>query len=292
MSKSNLPKAIVHPGEKVCFKIYDCFENQFDSPTAIYEGIDWSRINPATGPVFISGAEPGDTLVVQVEKIEFGKNGVIFSGPNVIFKECIERNEIKRVEITENHAVFNDKLKIPLNPMIGVIGTSPSDKEISNGLPGNHGGNMDCKEIREGTTLFLPVNVPGALLAMGDLHAAMGDGEVTSGIEVSGEVIVGIELMKGRSWRLPIIVTKNSIITISSSAVLENAIHEAVIEMKDWLEKELNMDPIEASMLLSVVGDVKICQVVNPLKTVRMELPIWVVNQYGYTMPFINSSLV
>lgn len=289
MSYRNQPVVNVNPGEKVCFQTYDCFENQFNHPESQYDGIDWSRINPATGPVYIVGAEPGDILVVQIEKIKLDNKGVIFSGPNIIFKEYINTNSIKRVTIYDDHAVFNNKIDVPLNPMIGVIGTAPKGEVLSNALPGDHGGNMDCKEIKEGTTLYLPVNVPGGLLALGDLHAAMGDGEVTSGIEVAGEVTVNIELIKGISWGLPMAVTNENIMFIASSDLLETAIIKAVNTMKEWLEKELKIDSIEASMLLSILADVKICQVVNPLKTVRIQLPIWITKKYGYDIPcFFN----
>lgn len=278
--------ANVTPGETVCFETNDCFEGQFDSPKVQYDGIDWSRINPATGPLYIDGAEPGDILVVQIEKINLDCNGIIFSGPNVIFNDILAINSLKRVKISDSHVIFNDKLKILLNPMIGVIGTAPKDKEISNGWPGNHGGNMDCKEIKEGTILYLPVNVAGGLLAIGDLHAAMGDGEVTSGVEVAGKVIVKLELIKSTRLELPMAITKDKIMFIASSDILENAIHKSVNVAKDWLVNELNIDSVEASMLLSIAGDVKICQVVNPLKTVRMEFPIWIVKEYGYDIPY------
>lgn len=291
MSYRNQPVVIIKPGEKVCFQTYDCFENQFDPPETSYSGIDWNRINPATGPVFIDGAEPGDILVVQIEKIELDTKGVIFSGPNEIFQESIKRNSLKRVPISDNHAVFNQKINIPLNPMIGVIGTAPKDEVVSNASPGDHGGNMDCKEIKEGTTLYLPVNVPGGLFALGDLHAAMGDGEVTSGVEVAGEVIVNIELIKEKSWGPPMAATGEHIMFIASSDLLEVAIKNAVNAMKDWLKKELKMDATEASMLLSVLGNVHICQVVNPLKTARMQMPIWVVKKYGYNIPYLYKAM-
>ena len=95
--------------------------------------------------------------------------------------------KIQIVPIHNKHVLFSNELQIPINPMIGVIGLQK--ESISCGTPHDHGGNMDCKEIKEGTTLLLPVNVPGALLALGgDLHAAMGDGEIgVSGVEVAGE---------------------------------------------------------------------------------------------------------
>src|SRR6185437_13220666 len=99
-----------------------------------------------------------------------------------------------------------------------------ADEPISCGTPDKHGGNMDSKVIREGTTLYLPVNVPGALLALGDLHAAMGDGEVAvCGVEIAGEVTVTVEVIKGQAWKLPLAQTADAVYTIASEKLLDDA---------------------------------------------------------------------
>ena len=142
---------------------------------------------------------------------------------------------------------------------------------------------MDCKEIKEGTTLLLPVNVPGALLALGDLHAAMGDGEIgVSGVEVAGEVTVTVQIIKGKQWPLPMAIQKK-MMTIASEKLLDDAANRAVRNMVTFLHEELAMSKADATLLLSAVGNLKVCQVVDPLKTARMELGMDYVEKLGFT---------
>ncbi|GAX90064.1 acetamidase/formamidase family protein [Effusibacillus lacus] len=287
MAPTNEPVLFVKPGASVAFETCDCFEDQIQSADAQFSELDWNRINPATGPVYVEGAEPGDILVVRIQKIELADHGVMVAGPKLgVIGDRLDSNVIKMVPIRNGKAIFNDKLEIPLNPMIGVIGTAPANEAISNGTPGDHGGNMDCKQIREGTTLLLPVNVPGALFALGDLHAAMGDGEiVVCGVEIAGEVTVELDLIKGKDWQLPMAVTTDHVITIASAKLLDEAADRAVKNMIHWLEKEVGLDTSEAGMLLSIASDLRVCQVVDPLKTARVELPRWIVEKYGVKVP-------
>ena len=158
--------------------------------------------------------------------------------------------------------------------MIGVIGVAPKSEAIPCSTPDLHGGNMDCKEVCEGATLLLPVNVPGALLAMGDLHAIMADGEIgVSGLEVSGEVTVTVDLIKGKVLPLPMIINDDYVMTIASDEDLDIAVDMAVANMISYLTKEYEFSQHDAVMLTSLVADVRICQVVDPKKTIRVEFP-------------------
>lgn len=210
MSPENKPCMEVEIGSSLVFETYDCFENQIDSEDVVFQELDWNRINPATGPVYVKGAEPGDILAVTIEKIKIAEQGVLTTGANLgVIGDELNENTVKIVPIHNEHVLFSSELQIPINPMIGVIGTAPKEESISCGTPHDHGGNMDCKEIKEGTTLLLPVNVPGALLALGDLHAAMGDGEIgVSGVEVAGEVTVTVQIIKEKKWPLPMAIQK------------------------------------------------------------------------------------
>lgn len=136
MSRDNAPVATVSSGNEVLFETCNCFSDQITSADAVFNELDWQRINPATGPMYVEGAELGDALKVT----------------------------IKRITLSSNQAVMV---------------TAPAGEAISSGTPDSHGGNMDCKMITAGSTLWLPINVPGALFGLGDLHAAMGDGEVS-----------------------------------------------------------------------------------------------------------------
>ncbi|HDR4601585.1 MULTISPECIES: acetamidase/formamidase family protein [Bacillus cereus group] len=284
MSSENKPCMEVEIGSRLIFETYDCFGNQIDSEDVAFQELDWNRINPATGPVYISDAEPGDILAVTIEKIQIAEQGVLTTGTNLgVMGEELHENTVKIVPIHNKHVLFSNELQIPINPMIGVIGTAPKEESISCGTPHDHGGNMDCKEIKEGTTLLLPVNVPGALLALGDLHAAMGDGEIgVSGVEVAGEVTATVHIIKGKKWPLPMAIQKEKIMTLASEKLLDDAANRAVRNMVTFLHEELQMSKADATLLLSAAGDLKVCQVVDPLKTARMELSMDYVEKLGF----------
>ena len=275
MSAKNEPVLHVNPGESIIFETWDALHGQVKSADGGLSGLDWSRVNPATGPVYINGAQPGDVLSVKIEHIEVAGTGLILSGQGMgVMGAKLEGVEVKIMPIKDGYAHFSDKIRIPLNPMVGVIGVAPEDGEIPCGVPDYHGGNMDCKEIKEGATLLLKVNVPGALLAMGDLHAAMADGEIAvAGLEVAGAVTVTVDIIKGKDLPLPMILNDEYIMTLASDEDLDAAVDMAVANMVDYLAKNEDLTPHEATMLISLAADVCICQVVDPKKTVRVEFP-------------------
>ncbi|KZZ83648.1 acetamidase/formamidase family protein [Bacillus sp. SJS] len=276
MGPNREPVLRVKTGERVVFETCDCFEDQITSMDIAFDSLNWDRVNPATGPVFVEGAEPGDILSVTIEKITIADHGVMVTGPELgVLGGELNTNSIRILPIRNNYAYLNDSLKVPVNKMIGVIGTAPASEEISCGTPDLHGGNMDCKEIKEGATLLLPVNVEGGLLALGDLHGAMADGEVAvCGVETAGEVTVTIHVIKGKRLPLPMLINDSAIMTIASKKELDEAANQAVKNMAEFLVGELNFKKDEAIFLLSLAGDLKICQVVDPNKTARMELPL------------------
>lgn len=207
MSPNNKPVASVAAGGTVVFETLDCFSNYIQHEEQLFSSVGWDLINPATGPLYIDGADPGDTLKVEILDIKVADQGVICAAPNFgVLGEIITEEVTKIIPVREGKAIFNDKIHLSIEPMIGVIGTSPAGDEIPTGTPGNHGSNMDCKRIVKSAVLYLPVNVPGGLLAMGDLHVVMGDGEiVVCGLEISGEVTVRVSVLKGLSLPLPML---------------------------------------------------------------------------------------
>lgn len=284
MSAQNKAAASCEPGEKVIFETLDCFSDQIQSEEVLFENTDWEAINPATGPLKIKGAEIGDTLKVKIEKIELNEQGVMVTAPEMGFlEEFVTRSETKIIPIENNKALFNDKIKIELNPMIGVIGTSPAANEeaVACGIPAAHGGNMDTKVIEEGTVLYLPVNLPGAMLALGDLHAAMGDGEVSvSGIEIAGEVTVKVDLIKNKDLSDPILENENTFYTIASGVDLDAAAKKAANNMFRFLQERLPLSNNEIIMLMSAGCNLEISQVVNPQKTARMRVDKELLSEY------------
>lgn len=285
MSAHNKEAASCQPGETVIFETQDCFSNQIQSEEVLFESTDWETINPATGPLKIEGAEPGDTLKIEIKKIKVKDQGVMITSPEMGFlEEFITDSETKIIPIENNKAIFNEKINIDLDPMIGVIGTSPGkdEKAVPCGTPASHGGNMDTKVIKENSILYLPVRVPGAMLAMGDLHAAMGDGEVVvTGIEIAGEVTVKVDLIKNKELSDPIVETETAFYTIASGTDLDAAAKKASNNMFQFLNERLPLSNNELAMLMSIICDLQISQVVDPQKTARMRVEKKVLEKYG-----------
>lgn len=264
-----------HSGDTLVFETMDCFSNTLEKETDRFSTVPWDRINPATGPVYFEEACPGDTLKVEILQIDLAEAGVSAMCPGFgTFADKIRKEVTRIFPIEEGCAVFSDTLRLPVRPMIGVIGTAPAEGlEIPTGTPGPHGGNMDCKEICAGTTLYLPVNTAGGLLAMGDVHAVMGDGEVSvCGLEIAARVTVRVTVEKGQKLPLPFLTNDTHVMAIYSAATLDEAAEGAAFAMHRYLTEQKGMDAHEAMILLSLAGDLRICQVVDPLKTCRMEL--------------------
>jgi amidase len=266
----------VKPGDTFKIRTNDCFLGQIKSETQDFYTIDESKVNPATGPIFVNGAEPGDLLKVEVLDIEVNSKGVavIIPGEGLLGNKVVKPH-IRVIPVTDGHIQFGDLL-IPARPMIGVIGVAPShaEGEWPTDTPWKHGGNMDATDMAKGSTLFLPVSQKGALLAVGDCHALMGDGEVgVSGCEIAAEVTLRVDLIKGKTTHWPLLETGDHTMVIASGDTLEEATFNAVDETVKYLQKGLALSWEDAYILSSLVVDVKINQVVNPKKTVRATIP-------------------
>lgn len=283
MSSSAAPAATVRSGSSVRFETDDCFAGQVHAAGEAPQSIDWGRINPSTGPIYVEGAEPGDVLSVFIERIDVAAQGVMAVSPSFgVLGDRIDDIEFAIVPIQDGVALVPGGIGVPVRPMIGVIGVAPRDGEVPCGSPGPHGGNMDTRLIRQGTTLYLPVFVPGALLALGDLHAAMGDGEICgTGVEVAGAVTLRLDLRRDLIISSPLLETEDAVITIASAESLDEAADQATSDMIDLLIERIGLSVAEATMILSAAGHLQVSQVVDPLKTARFTLPREVVSQFG-----------
>ncbi len=267
----------VNLNEEVVFCTKDCFNNQIDCEEYKFDVLDWDHINPATGPIYFEDVKAGDILKVEILDIELDDMGTMCCLPeNGVLGKDIVSDQVKKVKVEDGCCIFNN-LKLPINPMIGVIGVAPKEGTISCGTPGNHGGNMDNKRITKGATLYLPVFHDGAYFACGDVHACMGDGEImVSGVEINAKVTLRFDVIKGISINEPRLEDKDYIYTISSNENIEEAIYSCTKAMNDVLCKHLNYSLNDAGMLLSCVGNLQICQVVDPERTVSMSIPKYV----------------
>lgn len=285
LSRENPPAAFAKSGDTVRFETLDCFACQIKREDQPMDQIDWSNINPATGPLYVEDALPGDVLKVEILNIEIGDTGVMTDGPGKgVTGRALSDSTVRIFPISEGFIHFSRKLLIPVEPMIGVIGTAPAGAGIDTGTPDAHGGNMDCNQIKAGSTLYLPIHTPGGLLAIGDLHARMGDGEVeVCGVEVAGAVTVRVTVLKNCPLPTPFLTDSQMAAAIFSAKTLDDAGIGATMAMHRFLTAQLGMDAHEAGMLLSILGNLRICQVVDPQKTCRMEIPLQVTQAWGYT---------
>lgn len=280
--KTNKPVKRVKAGETVTIETYDCFTNQIKSEMTEMTSIDWDQINPATGPIYIEDAQPGDILKVTIDKLQIGDRGVMVTGEGLgVMGDRFKEFDVKIIPVKDNKAIFDDQLEIPINKMIGVIGVAPDGDPVNCGTPGPHGGNMDTKLITEGATLYFPVFAEGALFATGDFHAAMGDGEISvSGIEVPGEVTVTFDVIKGHSIKHPLLQNKDGIAFLASAETLDAATKAAVRDMIDFLHPKMNLTMSHLTMLMSAVGQTQTSQIVDPLITARFFVPKYVLDTY------------
>lgn len=285
-SNTHDPSLRIAAGDTVKIDTFDCFKNQLQSSDQEVAAIDWDQVNPATGPIFIEGAEIGDVLKVEIKDLEIGEQGVMVTGPNLgVMGHRMEKMESKIIPIQNGKAVFNERLQLPLNPMIGVIGVAPEGEPVSCGTPGAHGGNMDTKLITKGATLYFPVAAEGALFALGDFHAAMGDGEISvSGIEVPGSATVQFDVIKGNRLKHPLLENEEGLAFLVSAMTLDEAVSTAVEEMIDLLLPQSDLSVSEMTMLMSAAGETQISQVVDPLVTARFFVPCHVLQGLGFRL--------
>lgn len=273
MDKNHSPVATCQSGDTVTFECCDCFSNTVLTSEDVVSKIDFSQVNPATGSLYIKDAKAGDILAVKIEKIEIGNQGAIVTAPGLgTLSDYIEQEETVICKVEGDIVRYFD-YEIPLTKMIGVIGVAPAGEPVPTGVPHDHGGNMDTTLIKEGSTLYLPVNVDGALLSMGDCHAAMGDGEIMgSGIEVAADVTVTVEVIKDVSLPLPLVETETTISTLASRLTMEEASKLAIYNMATLITEKTDLSLQQAGMLLSAVGQLQVSQVVDPNVTMRMTL--------------------
>lgn len=280
------PALVVPSGTTVRVRTKDCFGNQVQRPEDELDEIDWDHINPATGPIYVEGAVPGGALKVTIDAIEFDEQTASCTGKDEgVCGDRFEAWSTHLCKIDGNDLVWDDTLRIPLRPMIGVIGVAPAGKAVNCGTPGSHGGNMDNTAITAGATLYFPVYTDGALFGCGDMHAAMGDGEISvSGAEVAGWATVTLEAVPELALVDPLIENATHFGIIASAESLDAAADRAVHEMVDLICDRTGKPADEVVMLLSLVADVQVCQMVDPEKTVRFMMPKYVLDSLGFKL--------
>lgn len=280
------PVLEVNSGATVRIRTKDCFGNQIRTPEDELDSIDWDRINPATGPVYVRGAAAGGALKVTIDAIEFDGQAAACTGRDEgVCGDRFDKWSTRLCPVEDGFVHFSDKLAIPLRPMIGVIGVAPAGEPVNCGTPGSHGGNMDNTAITVGATLHFPVAVDGALFGCGDMHSCMGDGEIgVSGAETAGWATVTLSAEPDLHLENPVLENDTHFATIASGGTLDEAVDVAVHDMLNIVHERTGAPEDELTILFSLVADLGICQVVDPEKTVRFEVPKYALDAYGFSL--------
>ena len=274
-NQNNKPAYFVDDGEIFMVETDDCYSGQIKNESIKRPDIDISIMDCSVGPIYVNGAEPDDVLCVEILKIDFAPQGVMVTSKGLgVLGEKITEPNTKIIPISGGYAHFAPGIDLPLTPMMGVIGVAPRSGDIHCAVPGDHGGNMDTKIITVGSKVYLPVAVKGALLAVGDLHACMGDGELSgTGIETAGKILMKVTVLKGTRLERPMVETADSMYTIASAKEFKDGVHAAVEDMVNYLMKKTGLSFPDAYRLLSATCDIQVSQVVNDLHTFRVRAP-------------------
>jgi len=276
--------AVAHlkPGEILETNTLDGYGNAIQKPgdtTSLVTG----GFNPLTGPFYVDGAEPGDALAVKILDLQVDSNqgiGTLDAGFGAISETSYtpmlnaplpEKVWFYPIDHASNLATFHAldssfSVKIPLHPFFGCIGVAPANGEARSSIvPAEFGGNMDAPEVSVGNTLYLPVSLPGALLYMGDGHAAMGDGEVAgSAIEVPLRARLRITLVKAQNIGWPRFENDEKIMAVGIYRPLDDALRIAFTELVHWIHKDYGLSELDAYELLSQVGRIHLDEMVDP----------------------------
>jgi amidase len=275
------PVATLKPGDILETNTVDAFGNVIKKPGDTMSMVKGD--NPLTGPFAIAGAEPGDTLVVKILDLTVDSTrgvGALAPGFGALnttsYTPMLNANLPEKIwfydiDAKANQATFHAldstfSVKIPLQPFLGCIGVAPAGGEARSSIvPAEFGGNMDAPEVRPGYTLYLPVNSPGALLYLGDGHAAQGDGEIAgTAIEVPLKVRLQVDLVKGRKINWPRFENASSLMAVGAYRPLDDALRIAFTELVGWIHADYGLSDMDAYELLSKVATIHLVEMVDP----------------------------
>jgi acetamidase/formamidase len=287
------PVAQITPGTVVTTWTRDCFAGKLTSTADLVSQVcDPRYLNPQTGPFFVEGAEPGDTLAVHFVSIEpreargFSTTVPLFGALTATTTTAMlhaaldERTWVYQIDATERLVRFDAvdsafTVDLPLDPMHGTVGVAPPLGEVRSALPpASWGGNLDTPEMRAGTTCYLGVNVEGALFSVGDGHARQGEGETCGvAVECAMDTVFVIDLIKGQPTPWPRLENDEFLMTTGSARPLEDAFRIAHLELVRWVAELLELSDLDAYQLVSQIALTPVANVVDTNYTVVAKLP-------------------
>lgn len=278
---SAVPAVTIDSGESVVVECWDCFSNRLSDPSQFFSSAEdlvehVGAFNPLSGPIAVREAMPGDSLAITVEAIEIGTAGryavttstpVQGEDPTDWLAPDVPVTRICKIDGQSVRLPLDSRtVTVPIAPMIGAIGTASPAAEPSIRFGESFGGNMDCPDLKAGATLFLPVNVPGGLVWIGDIHAAMGDGELTgTALETSGDVTVRVDLLQEHPLTAPRLDTPDRIGSLGCQfgAALEENIRTAATDLARRLHTALGLTMSDARDVIGTVGRIRVNQSVH-----------------------------
>ena len=292
---SRVPAERVEPGATILFHCHDSSAGQLgpSSTLADVKALDFGRINPVSGPIYVEGAQPGDAIKVTIDSFApqvHGGKGFGWTANIPGFGLLADQFTDPALHIWSYDAnqmapaAWGKEGRVPLKPFAGTIGNALAEAGLHSVVPPRRvGGNLDIRDLTSGVTLYLPVEVPGALFSVGDTHAAQGDGEVCgTAIESPMDVVLTLDLVKGANLKTPRFTTPGPVtrhldakgyeVTTGIGPDLMAASRDAVANMIDLLCAQRGMAAVDAYMLVSTCGDLRISEIVD--------MPNWVVSFY------------
>ena len=286
------PARRIKPGTRIVSWTEDCYDGAVTKPGQLPTKVQMpGHDNPQTGPFYVEGAEPGDTLAIRIEKLEPAREyGISSSFPGFGALNGTDRTAILGADLPETVWFYqvdrergiartrsqDGKLswQVPLAPFLGCLGVAPGNGEVrSTIVPDDFGGNMDCPEVRAGNTVYLGVRVPGALLSFGDGHFAMGDGEIIgTAIEGAMNVELTVDLVKKRATPWPRIENAQWMMSVGASRPLEDAARIAFKDMVAWVREKTGIAEMDAYEFVSQAARAPIVEMVDPQYTVLVKI--------------------
>jgi amidase len=275
------PKLRIQPGDIVVAETEDAFEgaikSEGDKPSEV---LNMPFVNPQCGPVYVEGAKKGDVLAVRILEIEprgpqpvgttaiiteFG--GLVATGNTALLNPPLPER-VKKMVVTREGVVFNDKITLPYEPFIGTLGVSPEIEAISSLTPDYYGGNMDLPDVAPGAIVYFPVQHEGGYLYVGDCHGTQGDGELCGvAVEIPTTTTLHIDLIKDWSLAWPRLENERFIMSIGSARPMEDAARIAYRDLVRWLVADYGFEESEAYFLLTQAGRVRLGNMVDPKYT-------------------------
>jgi amidase len=279
LDPANPPAITIDSGEELMVETWDAFEGVRD-PEVLQAA---SLKGPATGPIYVNGAEPGDAL--KVDLISITPKGepahMVMPGRGFLEEEFTEAYPTE-MSIEDGNVVLPGGLRLPMVPSMGMVATTPTYPQVTASDSGPYGGDIDMKELVAGSSIYVPVFVDGGLLALGDCHAVVGDGAVAgTGAECSSDTHIRVTVQKGMGISSPRALTPDYFVVLSYGEELGPAMKQAVRDMVDFLVTEKGLAPYDAYTLLSLAGDVRVSRTFRPISPVKMMLSRAALDQLG-----------